>query len=64
MGKTENPPQIKPTDYRLDIKKTPTEKPVVTHFNSVSHSMEDLQIMNIEKSIGRMWHIEEGRRAT
>ena len=49
VGETENPPHIRLNGHSSDIKNHREEKPVAAHFNSVGHSMEDLQIIIIEK---------------
>ena len=48
MGETENSLHFRLNGHRSSIKNHRIEKPVAAHFNSVDHSMEDLQIVIVE----------------
>ena len=49
IGETENRLHIKMNGHRSDINTRKTEKPVAAHFNQPDHSLDDLQVMGIEK---------------
>ena len=49
VGETENSFHIRLNGHKSDIKNHQIEKPVPAHFSSLGHSMEDIQIMVIER---------------
>ena len=49
IGETENALRIRLTGHRSDIKHRRIEMPVAEHFSLPDHSMDDLQVMVIEK---------------
>ena len=49
VGETENRLHIIMNDHRSDINIRMTDKPVAAHFNQPNHSLDDLQVMGIEK---------------
>ena len=48
VGETQNPLHIRLNGHRNAIMHRRTEKPVVAHFNSSGHSLNDLRIMVLE----------------
>jgi len=49
VGKTENPLHIRMNGHQSGIRTKNLEKPVASHFNQPDHSLEDLEVMAIEK---------------
>ena len=49
VGETENPLHIRMNGHRSDIRTGKTEKPIVAHFTLPDHSVDDLEVMGIEK---------------
>ena len=49
IGETENPLHLRMNGHRSDYYRKLSDKPVVEHFNTISHSFEDLTIMVIEQ---------------
>ena len=49
VGETENPLHIRMNGHRSDIRTGKTEKPVAAHFTLPDHSVDDLEVMGIEK---------------
>ena len=49
VGETANPLHIRMNGYRSDIHTWKTDKPVAAHFNLPDHTLDDLQVMGIEK---------------
>jgi len=49
VGETENPLHIQMNGHQSDILAKKLEKPVASHFNQPDHSLEDLEVMAIEK---------------
>ena len=49
VGETGNPLHTRMNSHRSDIRTTKIEKPVAAHFTQPDHSLEDLQVMGIEK---------------
>ena len=49
VGETANPLHIRINGHRSDIHTQKTDKPVAAHFNLPDHTLDDLQVMGIEK---------------
>ena len=49
VGETENRLHIRMNGHRSDIRTGKTEKPVAAHFTLPDHSVDDLEVMGIEK---------------
>ena len=49
VGETANPLHIRMNGHRSDIHTQKTDKPVAAHFNLPDHTLDDLQVMGIEK---------------
>ena len=52
MGETENPLDNGLNGHRSDITNHQIGKPVTAHFNSMGHTLEDLEIMVINITCG------------
>ncbi len=49
VGETVNALHIRLNGHRSDVKTKKLDKPVAAHFNLPDHSIEDLEVMGIEK---------------
>ena len=49
VGETGNPLHTRMNGHRSDIRTGKIEKPVAAHFTQLDHSLEDLQVMGIQK---------------
>ena len=49
LSKTANLLHIRMNSHRSDINTRKTDKPVAAHFNLPDHSLDDLQVIGIEK---------------
>ncbi len=49
VGETVNALHIRLNSHRSDVKTKKLDKPVVAHFNLPDHSIEDLEVMGIDK---------------
>ena len=49
VGETEIPLHIRMNGHRSDIHTGKTEKPVAVHFTLPDHSVDDVEVMEIEK---------------
>ena len=51
VGETEQPLNERMNNHHVDVRHNRTEKPVALHFNSPGHTLDDIQVMVIE----RLW---------
>ena len=51
VGETEQPLNERMNNHHADVRHNRTEKPVALHFNSPGHTLDDIQVMVIE----RLW---------